>query len=99
MGNWKISKNGILLNSGGRFIAFTYGPLQNDDRRGTHQLHFFLYIPFFKKKIIIKKFYGKKGNTDIHAEFLKYGVKLTNKKLKNQKGNKFVYEANIEINK
>lgn len=52
-GVWFIKKNGISLNQGGKFVAFTFLPQAN----GTKYLHFFLYIPIIKKRIVINKYY------------------------------------------
>jgi len=95
-----IYKKGIKINEGGRFFVFTYTQLMQGDNRGTHLMHFFAYIPWFKKQILVNKYFGKKGTRDIGDEVKKYGLGLKPESMKKVKddGVNVEYTAEIEIN-
>jgi hypothetical protein len=51
-GKWYISRNGISLNEGGRFLTFSLLKL-----RGKIFIHFFIYLFIGNKKISFSKYF------------------------------------------
>lgn len=56
MSVWWLSKNGISLNQGGRWLTFTFIRAPKDHTRGKWLLHFFFSM--FGAKIVVDKFFG-----------------------------------------
>ena len=55
MSVWYISKNGISLNEGGKFLTFSFIRLRNDER-GRWLLRFYIKMPFLKCACVFEAF-------------------------------------------